>query len=279
MSTHVPYLALNNGVTIPQLGLGVWQANDTEAEFAVSEALDAGYRLVDTAAAYGNQTGVGKALAYSSVPRSELFITTKLQNSDQGYETTIKAFEISLDKLGLEYLDLYLIHWPTPKRGLFVETWRAFEDLYSAGKVKAIGVSNFMPEHLNTLFESSETDPAVNQVEVRPDYQQDDLRKYCAEHGIAVESWSPIGGSRGNLLDERIVKDIAEAHSKTPAQVVLRWHIQSGLITIPKSVQPERIKENINIFDFELEELDMLELSLLDGENRQGPDPYAMNKT
>lgn len=279
MSTHVPYLTLNNGVSIPQLGLGVWRANDTEAEFAVSEAIDAGYRLVDTAAAYGNETGVGKALAHSSVPRSDLFITTKLSNRDQGYDSTIKAFEMSLDKLGLDYVDLYLIHWPIPERELFVETWRAFEYLYNAGKIKAIGVSNFMPEHLNTLLESTEIIPAVNQIEIHPNFQQDDLRLYCAEYSIAVESWSPIGGSGSTLLDEQIIKDIADAHSKTPTQIVLRWHIQSGLITIPKSVRPEHIKENINIFDFELEEIDMLELSLLDGDNRLGPNPYEMNRT
>lgn len=277
VTSTIPLLRLNNGIDIPQLGLGVWQASDAEAEFAVSEAIKTGYRLIDTAAVYGNEAGVGRAVARANVPRDELFITTKLWNSDQGYHSAMAAFEKSLKRLGLDYIDLYLIHWPVPSRGLFVETWRVFESLYNSGKVRAIGVSNFMPEHIHTLMESTEVIPAVNQVEVHPDFQQQALRRFCAKYDIAVESWSPIGGSNGTLLDEQIVKDIAEAYNKTPAQIVLRWHIQSGLITIPKSVRPDRIRENADVFDFVLDEVDMLELALLDGDNRQGASPYEMN--
>lgn len=278
MATHTsPSLKLNNGVSMPRLGLGVWQASDSEAEYAVQVAIDAGYRLIDTAAMYGNEQGVGRAIRNSSVPREDIFVTTKVWNTDHGYEAAINAFEKSLKRLDLDYIDLYLIHWPTPARGLFVETWQALEDLYSTGRIRAIGVSNFMPEHLDTLLQSTEIVPAVNQIEIHPDFQQEHVTRYCREREIAVESWSPLGGSRSSLLDEQIVVDIASLHNKTPAQVVLRWHLQSGFIAIPKSIHADRIRENFDIFDFELNETDINELYLLDGENRRGPSPYEMN--
>ena len=275
----VPTLTLNNGVSIPQLGLGVWQASDAEAEQAVSNALDAGYRLIDTASIYGNESGVGRAITASDVLRENIFVTTKLWNSDQGYENVRGAFENSLSKLELEYIDLYLIHWPMPDKNLYEETWRAFEELYDTGKVRAIGVSNFMPEHLDTLLASARITPALNQVEIHPDFQQEPLRSYCKEKGIVVESWSPLGGNGSSLLEEQLIIDIADAHGKSPAQVVLRWHIQSGLVTIPKSVHAERIHANIDIFDFELTQTDMEEIGLLDGNNRRGADPYHMHSS
>lgn len=276
-ATTVPSLKLNNGISIPQLGLGVWQESDDEAEFSVAEAIEAGYRLFDTAAMYRNEEGVGRAIKRSIVPREELFITTKLWNTDHGYEAAMKAFDESLSRLGLDYIDLYLIHWPTPARELYVETWQALEELYASGRVRAIGVSNFMPEHLDTLLKAAEVIPAVNQIEVHPDFQQHKLTRYCRSKGMAVESWSPLGGTGSGLLYDQIVHDIASLHNKTPAQVILRWHIQSGFIAIPKSVHVERIEENIDIFDFELSDVDMKELAILDGENRRGPSPYEMN--
>ena len=275
MST--PSLTLNNGARIPQLGLGVWKASDKEAEGAVTSALNAGYRLIDTAAAYGNETGVGRAITSSKVPREEIFVTTKLWNTNQGYANAHAAFAQSLSRLDLEYVDLYLIHWPMPAVGLFVETWRALEELYASGKARSIGVSNFMPEHLDILLETASTVPAINQVEIHPDFQQESLRRYCEERHIVLESWSPIGGTGGSLLNEQIIIDIAEMHNKTPAQIALRWHIQMGLVAIPKSVHAERIRENIDIFDFELSQTDMDEIALLDGDNRRGPNPYNMN--
>ena len=276
--TNIPNITLNNGVIIPQLGLGVWQASDDEAEHAVSVALDAGYRLVDTAAMYRNERGVGRAIAASGIPREEIFVTTKLWNTNQGYDKTLVAFEESLAALGLEYIDLYLIHWPVPAQDKYIETWQAFEKLYNDGKIKAIGVSNFMPEHLDKLLSECDIVPAVDQIEIHPDFQQRITREYCAEKGIAVESWSPIGGSGGTLLDDPDLTDIAEKHDKSPAQVAIRWHIQSGLIVIPKSVHEERIRENIDVFDFELSPEDMAILGKLDGPNRHGPDPVEMNR-
>lgn len=271
----VPMLTLNNGVKMPQLGLGVWQASDDEAEFAVGAALRAGYRLIDTAAIYGNETGVGRAIAASGIPRDELFITTKLWNEDQGYDSTLEAFEESLKKLGLDYVDLYLIHWPTPSRGLYNDTWRAFEKLYDDGRIKAIGVSNFPIEQLEDLIGKNKVVPAVNQIELHPDFQQRELRAYCDQHDIKVESWSPIGGSTavGSLLQDDTIVAIAKKHGKTPAQVTIRWHIQSGLIVIPKSVHEVRIVENFNVFDFELDDDDMKQIDQLDGDNRIGSNP------
>jgi diketogulonate reductase-like aldo/keto reductase len=272
--THIPQMTLANGVTMPQFGLGVYQVKEgTEVERAVTAAIDAGYRLIDTASLYGNEVGVGNAIKKSNVPREELFITTKLWNNDQGYEQTLAAFEISLEKLGLDYIDLYLIHWPSPKRGLYVETWKAFETLYAQGRVKAIGVSNFHPEHLDVLLKEATVAPMVNQVELHPYHQQREVAAYDEAHGILTESWSPIGGGGGSLLEDPTFKTIGDAYGKSPAQVVIRWHIQHGYIVIPKSSNPARIVENSNVFDFELSEADMATIDALNKDERVGPDP------
>lgn len=279
--TNVPNVTLNNGVQMPQLGLGVWQASDDEAESAVTMAIDAGYRLIDTAAMYGNEAGVGRAIASSSVAREELFITTKVWNSDQGYEQTLKAFVTSTQKLGLDYLDLYLVHWPLPARDTMPETWRALEELYEGGKIRAIGVCNFRIEDLEKLMAHSNVPPVVNQIELHPDFAQIELRDYCEAHNIAVESWGPIGGSRsGNaVLKDPVIVELATKYGKSPAQIALRWHIQSGLIVIPKSVHAERIRENIDIFDFELSLSDMTRIAELnDPSHRNGPDPATMDR-
>lgn len=279
MISIAPSVVLHNGINMPQLGLGVWKAEDgDEVESAVTAALEAGYRLIDTAAVYGNEEGVGRAILASNVPREELFITTKLWNSDQGDEQKVRAaFEASLRRLGVEYIDLYLIHWPMPDKDLYVQTWQTLEKLHQEGKVRAIGVSNFKPEHLEKLLASASVVPVVNQIELHPYLPQHETREYCFAHNIAVESWSPIGGSRGNLLGDEVVKKIADDHGKSPAQVVIRWHIQNGLIVIPKSVHAERIQENIDVFDFELTDEQMNQLNGLENGTRMGPDPSTMN--
>ncbi|WP_327726933.1 MULTISPECIES: aldo/keto reductase [unclassified Streptomyces] len=277
MSSKVPPIILNNGVEMPQLGFGVWQVPDDEAERAVTTALEAGYRSIDTAAIYGNEEGTGRAIAASGVARKDLFVTTKLWNSDQGYDSALRAFDESLDKLGLEYVDLYLIHWPTPARGTFVDTFKAFEKLYADGRAKAIGVSNFLPEHLNTLIEATNVIPAVNQIELHPHLQQLASREYHAEQGIATEAWSPLGQGKG-LLEVPAIIAIAQKHGRTPAQVVLRWHLQLGNVVIPKSVTPARIKENIEVFDFSLDTEDIAAISALNEDRRLGPDPATFNQ-
>ncbi|WP_411083454.1 aldo/keto reductase [Streptomyces sp. cmx-18-6] len=274
MST-VPTVTLNNGVTIPQLGFGVFQVPDDETAAAVTSALEAGYRSIDTAAVYGNEAGVGRALADSGIPRGELFVTTKLWNSDQGYDATLAAFDTSLAKLGLDYADLYLIHWPTPAHDLYPETWRALEKLVADGRIRAAGVSNFQPAHLRRLLETGSLVPAVNQVELHPGLQQAELRAFHAEHSIATEAWSPL--AQGALLKDDVLVSIAERHGKSAAQVVLRWHLQLGNIVIPKSVTPERIRQNIDVFDFELSAADMEAIAGLDRGMRTGPDPDTLN--
>lgn len=279
--TNVPNVTLSNGVQIPQLGLGVWQASDTEAEFAVATAIDAGYRLIDTAAMYGNEAGVGRAVAKSDTPREELFITTKIWNSDQGYEKTLRAFLTSTQKLGLDYLDLYLIHWPLPARNTMLETWRALEELYEGKKIRAIGVCNFRIEDLEKLLAHCNVPPMVNQIELHPDFAQIELRDFCEAHNIVVESWSPLGGNRSSnaILHDPVITKLATRHGKTPAQIALRWQIQSGLVAIPKSVHAKRIHENIDIFDFELSLGDMTRIAELDNpSHRLGPDPATMNR-
>ncbi|MFF7865686.1 aldo/keto reductase [Streptomyces qaidamensis] len=261
---------------MPQLGFGVWQVPDDEAETAVATALEAGYRSIDTAAIYGNEEGTGKAIAGSGVPREELFVTTKLWNADQGYDSTLRAFDTSLEKLGLDYVDLYLIHWPTPERGLYVDTYKAFEKLHADGRIRAIGVSNFLPEHLQKLIGETSVVPAVNQIELHPHLQQGASRDYHAEQGIATEAWSPLGQGKG-LLEVPAIVAIARKHDRTPAQVVLRWHLQLGNVVIPKSVTPSRIKENIDVFDFSLDDEDLAAISALNEDRRIGPDPAEFN--
>jgi 2,5-diketo-D-gluconate reductase A len=270
--THVPTVRLNNGVEIPQLGFGVFQVPPDEVVEPVRTAIESGYRLIDTAAAYQNEEGVGKAIADSGVPRDELFITTKLWNADQGYDEAMRAFDASLGKLGLETVDLYLIHWPLPKRDRYVDTWKAFEKIYADGRARAIGVSNFTERHLNRLFEETEVVPAVNQIELHPRFPQEEMRAFHSSHGIVTEAWSPIGQGKG-LLEDPTIKAIADAAGKTPAQVVLRWHIQLGNVTIPKSVTPDRIQQNIEVFDFELSDADMGAITALGSGERIGPDP------
>ncbi|ANZ15415.1 aldo/keto reductase [Streptomyces noursei] len=275
MST-VPSITLNNDVTMPQLGFGVWQIPDDEAFTAVSHALEAGYRSIDTAAIYGNEEGTGKALGASGIAREELFVTTKLWNSEQGYDSTLRAFDASLAKLRLEYVDLYLIHWPLPARDTYVDTYKAFEKIYSEGRAKAIGVSNFFPAHLERLLGETSVVPAVNQIELHPQLQQAESRAFHARHGIATEAWSPLGQGKGLLTDPTIVK-IADKHGRTPAQVVLRWHLQVGNVVIPKSATPSRIRENFDVFGFELDGDDLSAVAGLDSGTRLGPDPATFD--
>jgi 2,5-diketo-D-gluconate reductase A len=272
----VPNITLNNGVEMPRLGFGVFQVPNDETEAAVTAALEAGYRSIDTAKIYGNEEGVGAALAKSGVPRNELFITTKLWNSDQGYDSTMRAFDASLSRLGLSYLDLYLIHWPTPKRDKYVDTWRAFEKLLADGRVRAVGVSNFQPAHLRRVADETGTVPAVNQIELHPYLTQEEARAADAALGVATEAWSPLAKG-GDLLEESVVTTLASRYDRTAAQVVLRWHLQLGNIVIPKSVTPSRIRENFEIFDFELTDEDMASLSALNRGLRTGPDPDQFN--
>ncbi len=274
MSTDnkVPFLTLNNGVPMPQLGFGVWQVPDDEAAAAVSTALEAGYRSIDTAAIYQNERGTGQAVAASGIPREELFVTTKLWNSEQGYDATMRAFDASLDKLGLDHVDLYLIHWPLPSKDAYVDTYRAFEKIHADGRARAIGVSNFLPEHLERLIGETSVVPAVNQIELHPQLQQTASREAHARHGIATEAWSPLGQGKG-LLEVPAIVAIARKHERTPAQVVLRWHLQLGNVVIPKSVTPSRIRENIDVFDFTLDPEDLAAIAALDENRRIGPDP------
>jgi 2,5-diketo-D-gluconate reductase A len=267
----IPRLALHDGIEIPQLGFGVFQIPPAETQAAVESALEAGYRHIDTAGAYRNEAGVGAALAASGLPREEFFVTTKLWNSEQGHDSTIAAFEASLDRLGLDHVDLYLIHWPVPTEDRFVETWRAFEQIYEEEGARAIGVSNFRIEDLERLQTETDTRPTVNQIELHPRFQQAELRAWHAENDIATEAWSPL--AQGELLDDERIVEIAERHDKTPAQTILRWHLQLGNVVIPKSVTPERIRENMEIFDFELSDEEMAEFARLDSGERIGPDP------
>ncbi|MBT2397165.1 aldo/keto reductase [Streptomyces sp. ISL-100] len=274
--SKAPTLTLNNGVEMPQLGFGVWQVPDDEAEKAVGTAIQAGYRSIDTAAIYENETGTGKAIAASGVARDELFITTKLWNSEQGFDSTLRAFDASLAKLGLDYVDLYLIHWPLPSKDAYVDTYKAFEKIYADGRAKAIGVSNFLPEHLERLIGETSVVPAVNQIELHPQLQQEASRAFHTQHGIATEAWSPLGQGKG-LLEVPTVVAVARKHGKTPAQAVLRWHLQTGNVVIPKSVTPSRIEENLDVFGFELDADDLAAFAALDEGKRLGPDPATFD--
>lgn len=270
----VPNMTLNNGIKIPQIGFGTWKMDDgAEVEQAVATALQAGYRSFDTATIYDNEVGVGSAIRSSEIARDEVFITSKLWNSDQGHAATLKAFEATLGKLGMDYIDLYLIHWPVPDKNLYLETWRAMEELYKQKRVRAIGVCNFTIEHLERLIKAGSTVPAVNQVELHPTFPQFDMQRFCKQHEIAVESWSPLMQGGGELLEHPTIVEIAENNNKTTGQIVLRWHVQSGLIAIPKSSTPERIFQNIDIFDFELSSEEMARIDGLGTDNRVGPDP------
>jgi 2,5-diketo-D-gluconate reductase A len=271
MST-VPSLVMNNGLQIPQLGFGVFLVPPEETKQAVAEALKAGYRLIDTAQGYRNEEGVGAAIAETDVPRDELFITTKLTNSEHGYDTTLAAFDGSMKKLGIDVLDLFLIHWPLPMFDQYVETWRAFEKLLADGRVRSIGVSNFEIPHLQRLLAETDVTPAVNQIELHPQFPQEELREFHLEQGILTESWGPLGQGKGLLEDPSIV-EVARRKDRTPAQVALRWHVQLGCVVIPKSVHPDRIRENIDVFDFELDDSDMAEISKVRSGERLGGDP------
>ncbi|MBU7314479.1 aldo/keto reductase [Paenibacillus oleatilyticus] len=260
---------LNNGVRMPWLGLGVWKTKEgDEVVQAVQHALEAGYRSIDTAAVYGNEAGVGQAVQASNIPRDQLFITTKVWNADQGYDSTLRAFEESRRKLQLEVIDLYLIHWPGKDK--YKETWKALEKLYKDGLVRAIGVSNFKVHHLEDLLQDSEIVPAVNQVEFHPLLIQQELRTFCKEHKIQLEAWSPL--MQGNL-DLPLLSELAGKYGKTPAQIILRWDLQHGVVTIPKSIRESRIRENIDVFDFTLSDEDMARLDGLNQDRRFGPDP------
>ena len=269
-----PHISFHDGKSIPQLGLGVWQTPDDTAVTAVKTALDNGYRHIDTAAAYHNERGVGEGMRQSGLDRKDIFLTTKLWNDDQGFDSTLRAFDKSLKELGTDHVDLYLIHWPSPHRGKYRDTWKALVRLNQEGRARSIGVSNFAPDHLEAIIGDTGVTPVLNQVELHPDFQQKALRSVHEKHAIKTESWSPLG--QGQLLTNPVIADIARKAGKTPAQVIIRWHLQSGLIVIPKSVTPSRIIENGKVFDFELDADAMRALDALDDANaRIGPNPLT----
>ena len=272
MTWPIPVLDLNDGRQAPQFGFGVWQIDDAAASEAVATAIQSGYRSVDTAAIYGNERGVGQGIARGGVPREEIFLTTKLWNADQGFDTTLRAFDESLKRLGTDYVDLYLIHWPTPARDRYVETWKAFQRLREEGRARSIGVSNFQPAHIERLIAETGVTPAVNQVELHPDFAQRELVAFNSRHRIVSEAWSPLGQG-GELLGNPVLRELAGKHGRSVAQIVLRWHIQRGHMVIPKSQTPSRIRENIAIFDFALDDADMQAIAALDAGHRIGPDP------
>ncbi len=271
MSESVPSLELNDGRGIPKLGFGVFQVTPEKTVEVVLHALEVGYRSIDTAAMYRNESEVGQAVERSGIARSEVFVTTKLWNGDHGHDAALRAFEHSLSRLGTDYVDLYLIHWPVPSQDLYAETWQALVSLRTDGRARSIGVSNFAIEHLERIIEKTGVVPAVNQIELHPRLQQAELRRFHEQHGIVTEAWSPLG--RGSVLDDRTIGEIASRHGRTPAQVILRWHIQLGNVVIPRSVNLSRIEENFRIFDFALSDEDMEAIDTLDASARIGPDP------
>ncbi|MCT2535786.1 aldo/keto reductase [Aquibacillus koreensis] len=265
---------LHNGVEIPSLGLGVYKVEDGQSVYdTVMSALEIGYRHIDTASFYENEEGVGKAIRESGIPREEIFVTTKVWNDEQGYENTKQAFQNSLDRLGLDYVDLYLVHWPVP--GKYKETWKALEEFYEDGKARAIGVSNFLPHHLEDLLSDVKIRPMINQIELHPQLTQVETREYCKKHDILIQAWSPLGKAR--YLDDPTLTELAEKYSKTPAQIIIRWEFQSDIITIPKSVHAKRQKENADIFDFELTSDEIKHIDALDQDKRTGPHPDEFN--
>lgn len=277
--TSVPNLQLSTGsgtIDIPQLGFGVWQVPDEEVDAAVATALEVGYRSIDTARLYGNEEGVGRAIAAADVPRDELFVTTKVWNDDHGFDSTIAAFEASMQRLGLDVLDLFLIHWPTPARDRYVDTWKALLKLRDDGRVRAVGVCNFEVEHLQRLGDETGELPAINQVELHPYLQQVELREFHAAHGVLTEAWSPLA-SGGDVLDDAVIRGIADKHGVTPAQAILRWHLDVGNVVIPKSVTPSRIAENFHVFGFRLDDDDLAAVARLDRGARTGPDPVQFS--
>jgi 2,5-diketo-D-gluconate reductase A len=269
--SHVPTITLNDGHQIPQLGFGVWQVSTDDIISSVSKALEVGYRHIDTAAIYGNEEGVGKAIADSGIPREELFVTTKLWNSEHGRDRVVPAAEESLKKLGLDYVDLYLIHWPTPEQNNYLDAWLGLEDVQRAGLSRSIGVSNFQADHLRLIVARSSVVPAVNQIELHPTFTQKDLLLVNDELGIKTEAWSPLG--LGEDLNNSTITKLAEAYDRSPAQVILRWHLQQGRIVFPKSVTPSRIEENFNVFDFELTQSDLDSIDEVNHDNRIGGHP------
>ena len=275
--TRAPLLTLSDGHVMPQLGFGVWQVPVGEAPTVVGEAIKTGYRLIDTAAGYANEEGVGRAVAESNVPRADLFITTKLTNSDHGYDSGLQALDTSLKKLGMDYVDLYLIHWPRPAIDLYVDTWKALIRLKEEGRAKSIGVSNFTPAHIDRLVAETGVTPVLNQIELHPRFQQAATRAHDASHKVVTQSWSPLG--RGGLTDNPVLAEIGARHGKSWAQVIIRWNLQCGLSVIPKSVTPGRIRANFDVLDFELSPEEMDRIAALDrADGREGPDPETMNR-
>jgi 2,5-diketo-D-gluconate reductase A len=271
--TSVPTIQLNDGHRIPQLGFGVFKVDPEETERIVSDALEVGYRHIDTAAIYGNEVGVGRAIEASGIPRDELFITTKLWNSDQGTQSAVDAMELSLEKLGLEYVDLYLIHWPRPDLDLYVDSWLTLEQLQAEGKTRSIGVSNFHREHLERVLAAGSVVPAIDQLELHPAFAQRGLRAFGAEHGIHIEAWGPLGQGKYDLFSEQAIQDAAAAHGATPAQVVIRWHLQNGIIVFPKTSTRSRMEENFDVFGFELTDAEVAAIDALDRGQRVGSNP------
>ena len=276
VAANVPNITLLDGAKMPQLGLGVHRIDDATTVEVVTSALEVGYRSIDTAAIYGNERGVGEALATSGLPRDQLFITSKVWNTDQGYDATIRAANESLDRLKLDHLDLYLIHWPMPFQDTYVETWKAMIALQEQGMVNSIGVSNFEEAHLRRVIEATDVSPVVNQVELHPRHQRPSLISACRGLGIQVEAWAPLG--EGSVLDEATLRDLGARYDRSVAQVVLRWHLQHDRIAIPKSVRPERLAENFDVFGFELEAADMETIDAMERAERLGPDPLTFGR-